>query len=65
MTEPINLTGPRCAWCGCRPDDPLWVKAGDAKDLACFGCLADMRAKGETPRVLGRAIFNRASDSAS
>jgi hypothetical protein len=60
IQPPINETGPRCAWCGCRPDDPVWAQpAGQAKDLACLGCVADMRAKGERPRILGRAIFTR------
>ncbi len=56
----INETGPKCAWCGVRPDDPQWVKPRDqAKDLACLGCIADMRAYGQNVQILGRAIFDR------
>lgn len=58
--EMINETGPKCAWCGVRPDDPVWCQpAGQSKDLACLGCVADLRGSGARPRVLARAIFTR------
>lgn len=55
--ETINEKGPKCAWCGVRPDDPVWVEpAGQDKGLACLGCVADLRLYGRV-RVLARALF--------
>ena len=56
----INHLGPKCEWCSCRPDDPMWVQSrGQDKGLACLGCIADLRMLGAQLRVLGRAIFTR------
>lgn len=57
-TAEINEQGPQCAWCRCRPDDPMWVQPWDqAKGIACLGCVADMRYLGVRVRILSRAIF--------
>lgn len=54
--ETINISGPRCAWCGTRPDDPVWAQPrGQTKDISCLGCVADQRAQGTEIRVIGRA----------
>lgn len=64
MRPQINEKGPQCAWCGVRPDDPMWVEpAGQGKDLACLGCVADQRSFGLRVRVLARAIFTPGEDS--
>lgn len=61
--ETINEKGPRCAWCGVRPDDPCWVQPqGQGKGLACLGCVADLRAYGQPVRILARAIFTPGED---
>lgn len=58
----INETGPVCDWCGCRPDDPQWAQPTDqARGIACFGCIADMRYLGQRVRVLGRVITSEES----
>ena len=55
---PINEKGPRCAWCGVRPDDPVWAQPpGQKKDISCLGCVADQREYGVPVRILARALF--------
>jgi hypothetical protein len=52
----INENGPICSWCGVRPDDPVWAQPrGQAKGIACLGCVADQRFLGASVRIIGKA----------
>lgn len=48
----INRSGPSCAWCGSRPDDPAIIHTSDQELMVCLGCVADARAFGEPVEVV-------------